>query len=267
MTTYGATFTAHAGASIVTRQQLAGIDTPPSTPTWRPIGHAELVDLIEGRLHAAGYRIAREQYAVQKEGLWFFGAIDLAGGSASGEGGLVPVTPGAGLALGFQHSNDKKLALRIVAGARVFVCDNMALSGDREVFRNMHTHGVMGRLRESVGAYFGGLEAQAEVLRKRFAAWQASSLTDTEAKALIYDGLAGAIIPHRIRHEVHKNYFDAEALGFEDSAPRSKWGLHNACTRAFKALNPGPMFEANFGLTTLLDGGRVEEEAQLLLAE
>lgn len=243
-----ATFTVHAGASIMTRAQLAGIPTPASTPTWRPIGHADLVDLITDRLQAAGYGIASEQYAVQKEGLWFFGALDL----KAPDDALVQVVDGTGLAIGFQHSNDKKLALRVVAGARVFVCDNLALSGDREVFRNLHTHGVIGRLRESLGGYFGGLQEQVAKLRERFGVWQASPLTDTEAKAIVYDALHDGTLPHRIRHEVHEAYFRAEELEYTDCMPRSKWGLHNACTRAFKALNPGPMFEANVGLTRLL---------------
>jgi hypothetical protein len=62
------------------------------------------------------------------------------------------------------------------------------------------------------------------------------------------------VIPHRIRHEVHNNYFNADALGFEDCAPRSLWGMHNAATRAFKALGLGPMFEANISLAELFDG-------------
>lgn len=244
----GTTFMVHAGGEIVTRQQLASIPTPATTPTWRPISHADLVEMIDNRLANAGYRIAREQFATKKDGLWFFGALDL---EPAGDTAL-EVVPGVGLAVGFQHSNDKRRALRVVAGGRVFVCDNLALSGDREVFRNQHTHGVMGRLRESLGIYFGGLEAQRASLQERFERWQATALSDVEAKAIIYDALQSETIPQRILPDVHNAYFRAEEQSFEDCAPRSKWGLHNAFTRAIKALTPGPMFEANFGLTSLL---------------
>ena len=95
---------AHRGATRVTRPQLRRI-APPLTATHRPIAHADLVNTLEERLTRAGYRIVREQYAVQTNGLKLFGTFDLEnGGSSAGEG--------MGLALGFRHSNGKDMALR-----------------------------------------------------------------------------------------------------------------------------------------------------------
>jgi hypothetical protein len=51
---------------------------------------------------------------------------------------------------------------------------------------------------------------------------------------------------------VHVNYFRGPGLNYEDCAPRTKWGLHNSFTCAFKALNPEPAFSAQLGLQRLL---------------
>lgn len=238
-----ATLTA-ATTERVTRAQLAGIPTPLSTRSHRPIAHAELVEIMEDRLAAAGYRVTGEEYAVQRGGLRLFGTLDLENGETPGAG--------MGLALGFRHANDRTMSLQIVGGARVFVCTNLALSGEAKVFRNRHTHGVMGRLREALGRYVGGLGRQVEMLKDRFGVWQAAGLTDDAAKVVIYDAIAGGVVPSRVRPEIHEAYFSAERLGYPDCAPRTKMGLHNAFTRALKALNPGPAFEANLGLTRLL---------------
>jgi hypothetical protein len=240
------TLIAHAGAHHMTRQQLAGIIPPLSTATHRPIGHADLVGLMEEALNRAGLYIEREQFAVQRAGLVLFGTLDLRNGGAS-------AGPGTGLALGFRHANDKKMALRCVAGARVFVCDNMALVGETTVFRIQHRHGAMGALRQSLGTYFGAYDKQIEMLRDRFGVWQASPITNVVAKSVVYDAITSGIIPSRLLDDIDDAYFRGAEKGYEDCAPRNLWGLHNAFTRSFKTLNPAPQFAAQLGLTRLLD--------------
>lgn len=233
----------------VTRAMLAAIPAPPMTATWRPVAHGELMDILQAEAEKAGYRFAREQYAIQKaEGLKLFGTIDLEGGPVPGQGLTT--------AIGLRHGNDKSLAINLVAGARVMVCDNLALVGDLKLFRNKHKHGVFERLRDSLKDYFDKLGGQIDRVRERFDFWRATALTDADAKVLIYDAIAGGIIPSRLRPDVHVAYFDAEKLGYEDSAPRTKLGLHNAFTRAIKLLNPAPAYEANLGLTRLLGTGQ-----------
>src|SRR5262245_31294856 len=142
-----ATLMTHAGATRMTRQELRGIPAPLSTPTHRPIAHGDLIETLDDRLQAAGYKIVREQFAVMRQGLMLFGTFDLENGHVS--------RPGTGLAMGFRHSNDKHVALSIVAGVRVFLCDNGAMIGDVRLFKNKHTHGVISRLRDSLGGFFG----------------------------------------------------------------------------------------------------------------
>lgn len=229
----------------VTRQQLRGIATPLSTATHRPVPHADLMDTVEEQLNAAGLFITREQYAVQRFGQRLFAALDLRnGGASAGEGTT--------LALGLRHANDKTMALKSLVGARVTICDNMALVGDATVFRLMHKHGVMANLRERLAYYFGGFGQEVTAIRHRIEAWTWAGLTDIEAKATVYDAVTTGVIPTRLMGDIHSAYFNAKALGYSDCEPRSKWGLHNAFTRAFKSLSPAPEWAAQTGLTRLL---------------
>ena len=74
---------------------------------------------------------------------------------------------------------------------------------------------------------------------------------DEMAKATIFDAVYQGIVPQRPLPEVAGNYFEAEEREYLNCAPRTRFGLHNAFTRALKALAPAPAFEANLGLGTL----------------
>lgn len=71
------TLIAHCGARRVSHEELYTFAPPASTPTWRPIAHAELLAFLEAELQRRSMRIAQEAYAVQREGALLFGVLDL----------------------------------------------------------------------------------------------------------------------------------------------------------------------------------------------
>lgn len=215
---------------LVTREQLARFTPPVGSSTWRPVAHAELVETIHDQLARYNLRVAREQYAVGKEGLALFGTIDM---QAENNGSTRT------MALGLRHSNDKALAINLVGGARVFVCDNLALSGEKIV---LHKHSRSMRLswliREGLGRFLDAFKRfNANVIEA-----EGHVIEDDEAKVRLFDLRYDGVLPVSIFDEASTNYFRAEKLGYEDSAPRTVWGLHNACTRAVKALAPATQF-------------------------
>jgi hypothetical protein len=215
-------------SQIVTREQLSTFATPTGTSTWRPIPHAELASTLIDQLGQAGLGVRREQYAVGKSGLALFGALDLEGGNDS-----------RAMALGFRHSNDKALAVQIVGGARVLVCDNLSLSGEKVALKK-HSRGLhLGQLiREGLQRWLGAYKRfEASIVEA-----EARELTDDEAKVKLFDLRYSGVLPVSIFDEAATNYFKAETLGYSDSAPRTAWGLHNAATRAVKALAPASQF-------------------------
>jgi hypothetical protein len=80
-------------------------------------------------LERRGIHVAKEEYAIQRDGNYLFAALTthwLDTGETT-------------LAIAFRHSNDKTEVMKMYAGVRVFICDNMALSGDEIVMNRIHT--------------------------------------------------------------------------------------------------------------------------------
>src|SRR5262249_44796761 len=123
----------HAGADRITREQLRGLDCPTPTDTWRPVSHADLIDALEARLDPAPLTLPRQEYAVMRQGLVLFAVLDIRNGNGRED---------LGFAIGIRASNDKSIAIGLVAGVRVFVCDNLALSGDMILLKRKHTSGL-----------------------------------------------------------------------------------------------------------------------------
>lgn len=218
-------------SQVVTREELALYPAPVGTSTWRPVAHADLVAVLREQLDGFGYQIAREQYAVGKQGLALFGTFDMVPDLAK--------TTGRAMALGFRHSNDRALSIQVVGGLRVFVCDNLALSGEKvALHKHSRRFSLVQLIREGLDRWIGAYKRFEESVVDA----EARVLSDDEAKVKLFDLRYQGVLPVSIFDDAASNYFRAETLGYADSAPRSAWGLHNACTRAVKALAPASQF-------------------------
>jgi hypothetical protein len=236
-TDMAATLCVHAGGVRRSREELFGIPTPPATKTFTPVPHAVLVESLTSGLTNAGIRVVREQYATMgRQDSKLFGVLNLS----------VPGfdSPDMAAALGFRTANDRSMALRATAGTRVFVCDNMALSGDGILLNRRHT----GRLRidreipAMIDTYLGKITAWAKVIDRL----KNTPVSDSMARELIYDAvLRHEVVPTRLIKHVHNLYFEDDAQR-ERHPDRTLWGLNNAFTEAVKTLKP--QSEYNSGL-------------------
>jgi len=101
------------------RDQLALVATPPGTATHRPSPHSEV---IEALIETLGFRhigVVKDEYAVSKDGMKMFGVLD-----------LDTSMDGCRFSIGVRNAHDKSMRLAMTVGYRVFVCENMAFSGD-----------------------------------------------------------------------------------------------------------------------------------------
>ena len=220
-----------ANSQLVTRQQLLAIPAPPSTPTWRPIPHADLIDALDRQLRVRGIAITAEQFAVQREGARLFAVLDLS----------LERTEEFCASIGIRTANDRSLALEVAVGLRVFVCDNLTFAGDLIALKRKHTirfdlNADLSRAVDRYQAYLGAL--QQNIVRVR-----ETSLSDPEAKALIVDAFRQEILPIRLFRSVTGAYFDP-GPDMMDVQPRTLFGIHNAFTRAVRQMAPAPAFEA-----------------------
>jgi hypothetical protein len=251
-TAQGATLMAHVDTNQVTREQLGLIPTPPATETFTPVPHIELVTTLEGILEYKGITVTKEQYAVRSDGSKFFGAFDL-----SLEGVL-----GTCGALAFRNGNNRLMKLQMVTGGKVFVCDNMCLTGDTIVLSRKHTAklDLLTELYLAVDKFIARYEQfKAEIL-----ALSTLTLTQADAKAFIYDAFSYQIMPKQFMFDVGNEYFNGEH-GFQ---PGNAWALHNAFTYVMKGMFLNKRMEATQRLGKMFNLlGDSSKEEQVIDAE
>lgn len=227
----------HRKSALVTRKQLEAMPLPLSLGAQHnPVPHHLLVETLRVEIQERGYDIQREQYALGMQGSALFGVIDLM------PPGVVDVTE-RGLSLGFRNSTNATLAIKVVAGTRVFVCDNLALSGDLIAVLKRNTKGL--DIGQALTAGFDTFLRHATSLDLQIARLRATLITDLDAKARVFDVFAAKIVPVHLFDDVNDAYFGQVG---EDCAPRTAWGLHNAFTRSLKTLGPTSAFNVNVAL-------------------
>lgn len=217
----------------------------------KPVAHAVLVDSIHQEVDRRGYLVKREQLALAANQHAIFGVMDLV--AKDDQVNLVG-NQERGMSFGFRNSTDQSMAIKAVAGARVFVCDNLALSGSMFAMERMNTSGL--DLGAAIATGFDKFLKHAHVLDVQIARLQISEISDGMAKQMIFDVFSARVMPIRLFDDVERFYF-RPSDETPDCQPRSLWGLHNACTRAMKDLSPVRGFSATVALGNLF-GMRAE---------
>jgi hypothetical protein len=223
------TLIAHRGGVVRTREELQGLATPAATESWKPVPHWDLVNSLIDGLTEHAVQVTRESYATSgKDDARLFGVLDL----------VIPglAIPDYGLSLGIRGSNDKSLAIQATAGARVFVCDNMAFSGDSGtvVLKKKHTSRL--DLRAVVPPAIDTYLDKANAFVVDIDRMKDFALTDAIAKQTVYDlFLRTKVLPLRLLPVVHDLYFNDEEQR-ADFPDRSLWSLNNAFTEGVKDI-------------------------------
>jgi hypothetical protein len=225
---------------VVTRDQLAALDPPvPLGPKHCPIPHYELVTAIDAEIVRRGYREVGSAFAISKKGQALFGVIDLELADDPDP------KPECVRSLGFRGANDQSLALRMVAGARVLVCDNLALMGDMIALHRLHTTGL--DLPAAVAGGFDRFLHHSTILSDHLERMGRTPLTDAQARALAFQIFADDVVPVSLLDKVNKYYFQPDE-GAVDCHQRTLWSLHNAFTRAFRGMSSPRLFAATMAL-------------------
>ena len=231
---------AHTGADYVSMDDLSALPLPVALgPMHQPVPHSVLVRAMQLTALERGFQVTKQSFALARQGTRMFGVLDLIPpeGIASNET--------HGFSIGFRNSTDETLGIRLVAGARVFVCDNLALSGDMIALKRRNTTRL--DLGAAMSDAFDRYIVHATALNQQLADLHRWPITDFEAKGRLASLILDRVLPLRLFHTVSRNYFwPSESM--TDCRPRNMWGLHNACTRAIKTLPPRRRFEVNVGL-------------------
>ena len=223
---------------LITRQQLMAVPTPLGTATHRPVPHFEVVEALVETLGLRKIGVTAEEYAVAKDGMNMFGVMEIDQGMQ-----------GARFALGIRNSNSKMFRLSVTVGYRVFVCANLAFSGDFTPVLAKHTKNF--RINNALSVGVDDMMRNFKPMVESVERWQNSQLSDVSAKMIIYRAFIEAELecPRHLDKRVHSLYFDPQ---YEDFRPRTMWSLSNAFTSAFKELEPIPAYRAAAKLAPFL---------------
>jgi Domain of unknown function (DUF932) len=232
------TLIGYAGRTI-NREELALVPTPPATATHQPVPHHEIVQALVETLGFRHIGVARDEYAASPDGMKMFGVLD-----------LETEMHGARFSIGLRNSHDKTMRLALTCGYRVFVCSNMAFSGDFTPVLAKHSKSFS--LVDSISVGVDRMQRNFEPMRKQVEAWRATELTDISAKMIIYEAFIQSEleVPKHLARRVHDNYFEPQ---YDEFRSRTMWSLSNAFTSAFKELDPVPQFRATAKLGEYLE--------------
>lgn len=244
----------HCGAEALDRDTLASLRMPKPMGTRHAIRpFIEDVDTIDSLLYNIGMPIKDEAFGV---------TVDEATGLSKQFFGLLEVESDKhehGLMVGLRGSYDQTLARGIAVGSRVFVCDNLAFSGEIEV-KTKQTLNIDARIKELLKDAIYEVPEMVSKQDGRFERYKLARIGQTVGNSLLTDmvrtGVLNASQIGRALKEWDKPSHEEHA---EDGW--SLWRLHNAVTEALKPTNNNANalrlnWGRTIGLTEVLDAAQ-----------
>ena len=232
--------TLHCGATQVNLDDIHQVATPRSTNSWCPIPHHQLIHTVQSTLSTTQLRIGTQAHSLSHEGQRYFGLMEVHTQKDSNDYCWV---------LGLRNSHDKTFPAGIVAGASVFVCDNLSFSGEIK-FARKHTRFILRDLPQLVSRSIGLLLAKWHDQDKRIAAYKEAELNDIEAHDLIIRATDVQVCSNRLIPTVLNEWREPKHDAFEG---RNVWSLFNAFTESLKDGNLIELPKRTEALHGLLD--------------
>ena len=211
----------HCGASAVQRVDVARVNTPRPTDTWTPIPHIHLLSEVEGALRSVGLRIGHQAHAITPDGARYFGLSEVHCSNESSEYALI---------VGVRNSHDKTFPVSLAAGNCLFICDNLAFSGEVRLTRKHTTH-LQRDLPKMVATGVGKLMTLWNHQGQRVEAYKNTKIRDRVAHDLIVRATDLGAITNRMIPSVLKEWREPSYPVFKD---RTAWSLFNAATEVLK---------------------------------
>ncbi len=222
-----ATLLTQRGSVRVDREALSLIEPPAPTATWKPVKHGELVDRLTQVLAAKGRAIAKEEFALQRDGKVLFGVMDLQWGQ----------TDDYHASLGLRTANDKTMSIQIAIGARIMVCDNLLFSGELIALKRKHTSGL--DLEKELTAAIARYDAGYGVMTTNIDRLKHLSIDFPAAQALLFEVFAQKIMPLRCFPKVVAPYVHSDDDG---AFAGSQWDILDRLTDYATTLSPAVRF-------------------------
>lgn len=216
---------AHCGGEHVNRAMLDQVKIPESTRSFRPLPHGEFTDLLTRSVETAGFEITNTDLVLAKGGNQLFGTMYLARPETS--------ALGYGAAIGFRSSYDKTLSVGLTVGSQVFVCDNLAFSGDITLFRR-HTTNLMTDLPFRLFTAIQQLPKYFARDDKRYVEYRQATIDQRDADHLIAQALRSNVLGTNQANTMLREWYTPSHAEHTEGG-NTVWRLLNAATEALKS--------------------------------
>lgn len=215
------------GAQMASLDEVANVPLPAATDTFCPVPHIALYEQAFHQLQSAGMKIKQEVHALNSKrdvfGANYFAVLEVESDR-----------PDYNLIIGLRNSHIQQYAASFVLGSKVFVCDNLAFSGEVKLSRK-HTRHVERDLPAVMQRAVYALSAKRVSQDERIAAYKGRVIdTATADHALMNMARARVLAPNKLIPAAGQ--FDKPAFveHLNDEGDRTVWTLFNAVTEVYK---------------------------------
>jgi hypothetical protein len=246
----------HCGGQAITRDQLAQLPVPNALGARHKVRpFIDDVNLVTESLSNRGLSIKQEGFGVVTDNQTklptrYFGLLE-----------LTTQKQDFGVMVGLRGSYNQTLPRGLALGSRVFVCDNLAFSGEVQI-KTRQTTFIDKRISSLFERALDRVEQLIELQEQRFERFRNTCLTVNDARFLIIEMLRqGVITGAQVQYVV--NEFERPTYDAHKADGATVWTLHNAVTEVAKGQNLVTHQQRTLRMTELLDDW---SEAQLALA-
>jgi len=228
----------HRGGWEATKADLAAVPVPDPTDSYHPVPFTRFVEEVELHVPRFGLTIQSQEFALAREGKQMFGVLTCTNGHNAGD---------YGLAIGLRNSYDRSLSVGLVAGTRVFCCDNLAFSGEVSMARK-HTPNVFRDLPDLIYRMLSQVSLLKVRMDEKIAGMKVQPMPPGRAHHVMVMAIRAGIAPASRLPKILEAWDDPKHQEFE---PRTAWSLLNAFTEVLKVGPPRQQMEGSLRLSML----------------
>lgn len=216
----------HCGGEHITRADPALYVQPARTDTHYPIAHNMLLEMVEQTFKRKNWEVLGQDHAVNKEGMQLFSLYDIAPVVDHG----VLREEDWGLQVALRNSHDKSFSATVAIGARVFVCDNLSISGEIMIGRK-HTPKIEDDLHILVDDAISRARPFIDQQRTQFRRYKESQILDADVDNIIMEFYRQNVLNSSKLGMVYDDFTDGD---MHNDYGQSAWKLFNAVTNAIR---------------------------------
>ena len=226
-------------ATLITSREvklddLTAIEMPEATNTYVPVSHYDLAmnvgsigeRVIDKELHSKRFGLARN-------GQHMFATYTFKNDEDE-----------VGMSIGFRNSYDKSMSIGVCVGAKVFVCENLMMTGE-VTFMRKHTGNILDELNSLIFKVLYNSEDKFVQLQQDKESMKEVPINNQRAWETMGVLFGKGIINTPQISIMRKEWKNPSHQDFDDD---SLWSLYNAGTEALKTCSPTRMMSSHIKL-------------------